>query len=332
MKVFVKISSILSINILLFLLLGILIEGVFRVVGIPYKVKYVPNENAFARFDTELGWSYIPNKSSIQKTENITTPVYFDKNGFRVPRPDTQLDSFKPSVLFIGDSFTFGHGLSYEESFVGKFDALIGSQYQIVNLGVQGYGSDQTLLALKKYLNKFNAKVVIYTFIEDHILRNGSYDRRMLVPTAKFLGTKPQFALTGDNKLYLARKPLLYKDYIHSYLIDLLKMRGGKLMGSFPPYPEDLTKAIIQEMKRYSNEHGARFIVLNWRWTDHDYDRLFRGLDVDTIDTMKDAPDGWGKMVLLGGIHPNAQAGDHADRILLDYFREKGLFPINAAK
>ena len=67
-----------------------------------------------------------------------------------------------------------GHDLSYEESFVGKFEALQEVPYQIVNLGVQGYGSDQALLTLKRYLPKFQTKVVVYTFIEDHILRNGN--------------------------------------------------------------------------------------------------------------------------------------------------------------
>ena len=313
-----------------FSIVFILVEGVFRVAGIPYKVKYIPNENSFAGFDPGLGWSYIPNKSTVQKmgkAGKITKPVYFDENGIRVPNPGFQFDYSKPSILFIGGSFTMGHGLSYEESFVGKFDALEEVPYQVVNLGVQGYGSDQALLALKKFLPKFNAEVVVYTFIEDHIRRNGVYDRRFLVPDAKFLGTKPFFALDRDNKLYQAKKPALYEDYLHSYVIDFLKMRIGGIFGLFPPFPEELTKAIIKEMKNYSNEHGARFIVLDWRWTENEYDGLFRDLDADVIDTMEDAPAGWDKMVLLRGTHPDARAGDHAVRLLLEYLRAEGLIP-----
>ena len=315
-------------NIILFLMVLIVIEGVFRIVGIPYKVNYLPNENSFARFDPALGWSYIPNKSAIHKAGNITRPVHFDKNGSRVQNPGFHFDYAKPSVLFIGDSFTMGHGLSYEESFVGKFDALKEVPYQVVNLGVQGYGSDQALLALKRHLSKFNTNVVVYTFIEDHILRNGNYDRRMLVPTARFLGTKPQFTLNSNGELYMAKKPLLYNRYIQSYLIDFLKIRIGTLLKSFPPYPEELTKAIIQEMKKYSNEHGAHFVVINWRWSYDDYDALFNDLeDIDIIDTMKNAPEGWGQMRLLGGIHPNEESGDHVAQLLLDYFLENDLLP-----
>ena len=315
----------IAFSISLFLAALLLVEGFFRIAGIPYKVEFIPDENAFARFDPELGWSYLPDKSTFLRAGNIEKPVYFDSNGIRLPDPGFRFEKSRPSVLFIGGSFTMGHGLSYEESFAGRFGALEGEPFQVVNLGVQGYGSDQSVLALKRFLPRFNARIVVYTFIEDHIRRNGNYDRRTLVPTARFLGTKPLFALDNEGRLFPAKKPLLYREYTHSYLIDFLKMRLGAIAGTFPPYPENLTRAIIQEMNDYSNEHGAYFVVLNWRWSENDYDALFKDMDIDLIDTMEGAPEGWEKMVLLGGIHPDAEAGKHAARQLLEHFRQKGL-------
>ena len=316
-------------NVLFFLLVVLLVvflvEGVFRAVGMPYKVKYIPNENSFAQFDPVTGWSYIPNKSSNHKAGQSVNHVHFEENGIRVPNPDFKFDYSKPSVLFIGGSFTMGHGLSFEESLAGQFGDLKEVPYQVVNLGVQGYGTDQTLLTLKKHISKFKTKVVVYTFIEDHILRNGNYDRRMLIPTARFLGTKPQFALDSNNKLYLARKALLYKDYTNSYLYDFFKVRVGGLLGQFPPYPTKLTKAIIKEMKRFSNEHDAHFVVINWRWSMNDYDELGDLVDINIIDTMETAPDNWEKMVISPGTHPNAEANEHVTQTLLDYFYSKGL-------
>jgi hypothetical protein len=196
------------VNLFLFSFVVILIESAFRFAGIPFKAGYIPNENSFALFDPDLGWSYMPNKSTIHEAGDgkIKVPVSFDDNGIRVQSADIRLDSNQPSVLFIGGSFTMGHGLSYEESFVGKFNAFDEVPYQTVNLGVQGYGTDQAFLALKRHLPMFNAKIIIYTFIEDHIKRNGNYDRRMLIPTAKFLGTKPKFALDDNDDLYLENR------------------------------------------------------------------------------------------------------------------------------
>lgn len=327
-----KSVSTLTVNIILLFLVFIIGEGVCRVAGIPYKMYWIPNENSFGRFDYNLGWSYIPNKSTISIVGGSENPikklVHFDENGIRISHPGFQFDYSRPTVMFIGCSLTMGHGLSYEETFVGKFASNNEVPYQVVNLGVQGYGTDQALLALKKYINKFNTKVVVYTFHRKHIRRNGNYDRRQLISGAKFLGTKPQFALSSEKELYLARKPMLYKDYdySHSWLLDLYRIKVGDILGTFPPMPIDLTKAIIQDMKKISNENGAHFIILNWEWTAaDDNDELLNDLDVDIIDTIKEAPNGWDKMVILGGAHPNTQAGNHAAWLLYKYFHRKGL-------
>lgn len=102
-----------------------------------------------------------------------------------------------------------------------------------------------------------------------------------------------------------------------------MKMRLGTKLGTFPHYPEELTKKLILEMKEYTESHGAHFVVLNWRWSENDYDRLFKDLDINYIDTMKKAPDGWEDMVLLKGVHPDADASQHIANILIEYFNSK---------
>ena len=79
-------------------------------------------------------------------------------------------------MLFVGGSFTMGHGVQYEDTFVGQVEAMPQFPYQAVNLGVQGFGTDQSLLLLKRHFNKFNTIAVVYTFIEDHIVRNANYE------------------------------------------------------------------------------------------------------------------------------------------------------------
>ena len=307
-------------NLIILLLIGVLVEGCLRFFGIPFKGKESPSENAIAQFSEVFGWTYIPNISKTLKYGEHIRNVYFDKNGIRVPYPEFQFDHRRPSVLFIGGSYTMGHGLSYEESFIGQFGALNGVPYQMVNLGVQGYGSDQSFLALKKYLKKFNQKVVFYTFNSNHIRRNGNYDRRVLVPNSRFLGTKPLFALNREKKLYLAKKPLLYKDYIHSYLIDLLKIRVGNRLGVFPPYPEELTKAIIREMNKYCIENEVHFVMLNWSHYNN-----FKDLNIEIIDTTENAPSDWDHMTIPGDGHPNAKASGYVAQMLFQYFQRKNL-------
>ncbi|MGR3318122.1 MAG: hypothetical protein ACUZ8O_06540 [Candidatus Anammoxibacter sp.] len=325
MKSFKKIFRVLLINLIILSIILVLIESVFRFVNFPYKTEWTPPEHVLGQFDEELGWSYIPNSSHSVRFRERDVETDFDNDGIRVPYAGFRFDYSKPSVLFIGGSFTMGHGLAYEESFVGKFSSLDEVPYQVVNLGVQGFGSDQTLLSLKKFLLKFNTKVVVYTFISAHVTRNGNYDRRLILPGARYVGTKPIFKLNRKNELFLQKEAVLFKDYTNSYLIDFLKIRIGKMLGIFPPKPIKLTKAILQEMKKYSKEHGAHFVAINWRWKEkkYNYEDLFQ--DIHTISTLENAPKGWESMRIPDDNHPNERAGNHVTQLLLKYFRENNL-------
>jgi len=314
-------------NLILLSLVLLSIEGMLRIFNIPFKAEWIPTENAVAHFDEYLGWSYVPNLSKKLSCGSHVRQVYFNKNGIRVPNPDFQFDYQRPSVLFVGGSCTMGHGLSYEESFVGQFGAFNGMPYQMVNLGVQGYGSDQAFLILKKFLPKFNTKVVVYTFIDSHIKRNGVYDRRLLYPDGRFLGTKPLFALNRKNELYLSKKPILYKEYIHSYLFDFLKIKVGRKIGTFPPFPEELTKTIIREMNRYCIENKVHFVMLNLSRNERKYYN-FKELNVPIIDTLEKIPNGWEEMKIPNDGHPNAEACNYVAHFLLHYFQHNKLLVI----
>jgi hypothetical protein len=188
----------------------IVAEGLMRLLHVQFHAKWPSVEHGLARFDPELGWSYHPSRSVTQEfgEEHRNVPMYFDDRGRRVRKPGDRANRSAPTVLFTGDSFLFGHGVTYDESFVGRLASLPDFPWQVVNCGVQGYGTDQSLLLLKRQFNNFETKVVVYTFIPDHVYRNEYYDRRILNPRSLFVGTKPLFALKPDGSLYLAKTPV----------------------------------------------------------------------------------------------------------------------------
>lgn len=312
---FRRVGRVVAVNVLLLIALLLLVEMSLRLLHIPFRDDWEPLETAIARFDKELGWAYLPNLARHIEFEAYGRDVFTDANGIRVPEAGYRLQSGRPSALFIGCSYTMGHGLSYGESFVGQFGDLAGDRLQVVNLGVQAYGTDQALLSLKSFAPLFDTKVVVYTFMDEHITRNGNYDRRTLIPDARFIGTKPLFGLSPDQTPVLLKKPLPYEDYRHSWLLDALYMKLGPMLGGYPPYPEKLTHALILEMDRFCKQRGIRFILLNWRWSEQDYNG-FVDLPVEQIDTMQSAPEGWELMRIPGDNHPDVAAGTHVANIL----------------
>jgi len=278
-------------------------EGLARLLHVPFRVKYAPSETALARFDPELGWSYIPNQSVTQEfgTDHRKVPMYFDDLGCRVRRPGDRADRSAPSALFIGGSYPFGHGVTYDESFVGRLASMKDFPLQVVNLGVQAYGTDQSLLLLKRQFGKFNTKLVVYTFTSGEVTRNEIYDRRVQQPYGLFVGTKPTFTLRADGSVYLARPAVDFKHYSYWHLWAMYQMFELK----YGPKPDiRLTRALIKAMKDFSESHGAKFVVLDW----YDDQGFPWGLNVDVIRVTSNAPPGFDDWTIPGEAHPNARA------------------------
>lgn len=289
-------------------------EGLLRLLHLPFQSKWPVSEDALARFDRELGWSYIPNRSATQEfgQERRKVTMYFDDLGLRVAGTRDHADPASPSVLFVGDSFTFGHGVTYEESFIGQLRSRPDFPFQVINLGVQGYGTDQALLLLKRQFQKFKVEAVVYCFISLQVDRNEIYDVRILHPGSRFLGTKPMFALKQDGGLFLAKAPQRYEDLSYSRLwacLEILKQRWG------PKPTTRLTRALIKEMKTYVESRAAKFVVIDWnQWSSGQSKAAWRegefpwGLDLDVIRPGASAPPGWSTWIIRGDGHPDPRA------------------------
>src|SRR5262249_21403443 len=107
----------------------VLIEGFYTIAKATYSA-YVCG--SFARIDSEIGWTLVPSASSCLGGRSVfssgppwfQSAVHTDANGFRSARPAT--DTPTGGVMFVGDSFVFGYGVDYAQSFPGVFEAMSG--------------------------------------------------------------------------------------------------------------------------------------------------------------------------------------------------------------
>lgn len=296
-------------NAVVLLALFAAVEWGLRRLGIPYTTTWTPTETAIARFDPELGWSYLPDLAVVQKYGDSIRPVFTDSRGVRVAAPGAALLPAAPSLVIVGGSIAFGHGLAWEESLAGGLERRLG--LQVVDLGVQAYGTDQAWLALRRHLPRFRrVRAVVYVFIDDHIVRNGVADRRLLIPFARFAGTKPLFQLDRRGTPVLVRTPRRYSELRNSWLLDLIKIRIGGALGLFPPRPEALTAALVGNLAATSRAAGARFLVVHWRLPGDVVRPWLRDDGREALDVGLEAPPGWQDMTIPGDGHPDARAHD----------------------
>jgi hypothetical protein len=288
-----------------------MIELALWKLDLPFNVESIASETALAQFDPEIGWSYVPNHSAVQQfgAARREVPMYFDEIGARVGKPETHHNPTAPSVILVGCSLTMGHGLPWNETVAGQLEATPDFPLQVVNLGVQAYGTDQSLLLLRRHMKRFNAKVVLYTFVDDHVVRNNKEDRRLLFPHAKFIGTKPLFGLAADGSLFVEKPPHRFEDVWESHVWSYARL----LWTEYGPVPDlELTRALVREMRRFVEANGATFLLVRWPGS-----RLpFQDPDLREMDLNSLVPREWGDWKIAGDDHPDARADAFVAKIL----------------
>ena len=147
--------------------------------------------------DDRLGWIVGPNRFGFR----VGAPYRINAEGVRVSYDEGSLPTVdgKTQIAIIGDSFTFGDEVRYEETWGYHLDQLLGEKFQVLNYGVPGYGLGQTLLRYEKDVARSNPNVVILGFIDDDLFRTMTVYPFLHAPSWTGLVAKPRFAIQGGK-------------------------------------------------------------------------------------------------------------------------------------
>jgi hypothetical protein len=121
---------------------------------------------SFAQLDGELGWvlkpsatSCIGHRGAFAARPSFEAPVHTDANGFRAARVGGETPV--GGLVAVGSSYTFGYGVSYEQSYPGVLERLTGSPVVIV--GSPAYSAAQTLLLAQRWIPRLRPKALVYS-------------------------------------------------------------------------------------------------------------------------------------------------------------------------
>lgn len=106
-----------------------------------------------------------PDAHAVVDTGESRWEVFTDADGHRRGRQPRPSDA--PVALWVGDSFTFGHGVDFEDGWVGRVEQATGDRLRHVNCGVAGYGPQQYEAILTDELSERDdvAVVIVGTFL-----------------------------------------------------------------------------------------------------------------------------------------------------------------------
>jgi len=165
----------------------------------PYISPWEQNHTEYGnlvRYDPLFGWSGIPSETTEFISDNSRTSLRHNAQGFRdiehnVPNTD-------PAIVFLGDSFTWGYEVDQDAMFVNRLRKKL-PRYEIFNLSMRGYGTDQEMIAFRRFPPKGPVKFVFVMFCENDFGDN--------VQFIKYGKLKPLFVMSG-GQLVLTRVPV----------------------------------------------------------------------------------------------------------------------------
>lgn len=113
-------------------------------------------------------------------------------------------------VLSLGDSYTFGEGVTTGEDYPSLLAKKLGPDFMVYNFGKPGYGPNDLLFRLQTNLESIkdinqNDGVVIWYFISAQLERTACGFRCFLSRNNYYISEKPRYELVDNKPVYLGK-------------------------------------------------------------------------------------------------------------------------------
>ncbi len=227
------------------------------------------NEPTMLHYDSVLGWTSKKGRYFIPryKPEGTDINMTFIADGIR-DTGDVYVDADKrDKIVVVGGSFTQGWAISDNETYTWKLQERF-SLLKVINYGIGGYGTYQSLLVLEKELPRIKSPlIVLYGFLDEHQTRNVAPVSWLesLQKVSKRGHVYLPFATLDNAGLLVRHLPERYPETPlreYSATITYFESKYAKLKGMGREKQKQLvTEKLILEMKKLSEKFGARFIV-----------------------------------------------------------------------
>jgi hypothetical protein len=260
----------------LVILTGLLIiagETALRIKGVkPWQpisltIKVTPGDKLYVKHST-LGYANMPGEFTVTLEDGYSFKLTNLPNGSRITHP---LSTYKEAeskkeIWIFGCSYTSGWSLNDSETFPWLLQERF-PMYQVVNFGVNGYGTVQSLIQFRHVLQERRVpKIVVYAYAGFHVERNVFLRNwRKIVCSFSNLGQQmvPYARLDADGKLEYYLENVEYNEFPlmrHSALMHFIERKYNELEENYY-HSRKVTEALILEIAKIAKEKGITFVL-----------------------------------------------------------------------
>ena len=231
-------------------------------------------------YDEDLCFKMKPNINVTFNTQEFKTSVATNKFGFR---EEKEVFQGKP-IMFLGDSFTLGHGVRYNDTYVKRVEDMLNAEgyaYNTYNFGVGGYGTLQQSKIIEKYIEDMKPEVIVLAFYVNDPrdnLESCSYEvdeGGYLVKKGSSKGIIPKIKkfMQLNINLYRVINTALYGLQVRTSIFDAFAKTVNletpiDYKQYEPEYDEETQKAwnetykYLDQINEIAKKHGASFIIM----------------------------------------------------------------------
>ncbi len=213
--------------------------------------------NLTYRYDALLGWFPRENSRGVYEG-GVRIRVVHNSRGFR---DSEHLQSGRPRIAFVGDSYVWGYDVEVEDRFTDRLRPLMPG-WEVVNLGVSGYGTGQELLLLEEHFDDYRPKIVFLVYQQyDNVDNMSNQFYGYYRPYFEIERSRPVLRgvpVPKSIRYYQAEYPSAFS---RSYMVRALAVVYFGLV--HPPLIEvaDPTLPLLQEIRAFVSARGATLVI-----------------------------------------------------------------------
>jgi len=225
-------------------------------------VAFVTHNVRGATYDPELGWRLVSGITKKDAQWAHELPAQTNSHGWR----DDDFTAKKPSgitrVVALGDSFTFGFGVDFGQRFSEVLERDV-QRFEVLNLGVFAYGTDQEVRVYELYGSKYQPDIVILNVYLGNDIEDLRMKQRHSWPKPYFLLSDSGLAVIKPKRSWsvFARN----QSYIAELLIRLIETANAK-----PRYADELRDAnmvpvfyaLLERLENDVKTNNAKLLIV----------------------------------------------------------------------
>ena len=213
------------------------------------------------------GWAHLPGEFKLTVAGPYSFKVTHASNSLRITHPlDAKTSGNKKEIWIFGCSLTHGWRLNDAETYPWLLQQDL-PDYEVVNFGVDGYGSVQSLIQLQESLKAGKKPaIVVFAYAWFHDPRNvltRSWKKALFINNRLGAVNYPYGRMSADNKLVLCNDPLAYAGFPllrYSALANLLdEQYDASLEGSYRQH--EVSRAVVDEFWNLCKSNGIEFVL-----------------------------------------------------------------------